>query len=46
MKRVIAVLIVASVFGLAFAQEGTSSLADPDPTVIGADSAKQALHNL
>ncbi len=46
MKRVIAVLIVASVFGLAFAQEGTSSLADPDPTVIGADSAKQALREV
>ena len=41
MKKLIAVLIIASLFGVAFAQ--TSSLTDPDPAVIGADSAKQAL---
>lgn len=46
MKRVIAVLMVVATFGMAFAQEGTTSLTDPDPTIIGADSAKQALREV
>lgn len=46
MKRVIAFLMVAAIFGVAFAQQGTSSLSDPDPTIIGADSAKQALREV
>ena len=46
MKRVIAVLMVLATFGMVFAQDGTSSLADPDPTIIGADSAKQALREV
>ena len=31
---------------MVFAQQGTSSLTDPDPTIIGADSAKQALREV
>ena len=46
MKRLISVLVVAAIFGVAFAQQGTSSLSDPDPTIIGADSAKQALREV
>lgn len=46
MKRVIAVLMVVASLGVVFAQQGTSSLADPDPTIIGADSAKQALREI
>ena len=46
MKRVIAVLMVVATFGMAFAQNGTTSLTDPDPTIIGADSAKQALREV
>ena len=46
MKRVIAVLMVVATFAMAFAQEGTTSLTDPDPTIIGADSAKQALREV
>ena len=46
MKRVIAVLMVVATFGMAFAQNGTTSLTDPDPTIIGADSAKQALREI
>ena len=46
MKRVIAVLTVVATFGMAFAQNGTTSLTDPDPTIIGADSAKQALREV
>lgn len=46
MKRVIAVLMVVATFGMAFAQDGTTSLTDPDPTIIGADSAKQALREI
>ena len=46
MKRVIAVLMVLATFGMVFAQQGTSSLTDPDPTIIGADSAKQALREV
>jgi hypothetical protein len=46
MKRVIAVLMVVATFGMAFAQEGSTSLTDPDPTIIGADSAKQALREV
>lgn len=46
MKRVIAVLMVVATFGIAFAQNGTTSLTDPDPTIIGADSAKQALREI
>ena len=45
MKRVIAVLMVLATFGMVFAQQGTS-LTDPDPTIIGADSAKQALREV
>ena len=45
MKRVIAVLMVLATFGMVFAQQGTS-LPDPDPTIIGADSAKQALREV
>lgn len=46
MKRVIAVLMVIATLGMAFAQQGTTGLADPDPTIIGADSAKQALREV
>lgn len=46
MKRLISILVVAAIFGVAFAQQGTSSLSDPDPTIIGADSAKQALREV
>ncbi|MDY3756092.1 MAG: flagellar filament outer layer protein FlaA [Treponema sp.] len=45
MKRVIVVLMVLATFGMVFAQQGTS-LTDPDPTIIGADSAKQALREV
>ena len=46
MKRLISILVVAAIFGVAFAQQGTTSLSDPDPTIIGADSAKQALREV
>ena len=42
MKKLLSILLVLFVITCAFAQ-GISSLADPDPTIIGADSAKQAL---
>lgn len=46
MKRVIAVLVAAAALSMVFAQQGESSLSDPDPTIIGADSAKQALREI
>ena len=42
MKKLLSVLLVLFVVTCAFAQ-GNSSLADPDPSIIGADSARQAL---
>ena len=42
MKKFLSILLVLFVITCAFAQ-GNSSLADPDPTIIGADSARQAL---
>lgn len=44
MKKIISAVIALAVAGFAFAQ--TSSLSEPDPTVIGADSAKQALRQI
>ena len=41
MKKLITAIFTLAAAGLAFAQ--TSSLSEPDPTIIGADSAKQAL---
>jgi len=47
MKKIALVLIVLLGTGvLAAQQNGNSSLADPDPTVIGADSAKQSLREV
>ena len=44
MKKLIALLCVLFVAVSVFAQ--TSSLADPDPSVVGADSAAQALREI
>ena len=44
MKKIISAVIALAVAGFAFGQ--TSSLSEPDPTVIGADSAKQALRQI
>lgn len=45
MKKILTtVLALAAATGFAFAQN--SSLSDPDPTVVGADSAKQALREI
>lgn len=44
MKKIISAVIALAVVGFAFGQ--TSSLSEPDPTVIGADSAKQALRQI
>lgn len=44
MKKVLSVVLAFATFGMVFAQ--TSSLSEPDPTVIGADSAKQALREV
>ncbi|MGI5070032.1 flagellar filament outer layer protein FlaA [Treponema pectinovorum] len=44
MKKLLTVLCAMTVAGFAFAQN--SSLSEPDPTIIGADSAKQALREV
>lgn len=44
MKKLLTVILALTVSGFVFAQ--TSSLSEPDPTVIGADSAKQALREI
>lgn len=44
MKKIISAVIALAVAGFAFGQ--TSSLSEPDPTIIGADSAKQALRQI
>jgi len=44
MKKILSVLIALSAAGMLFAQ--TSSLTEPDPTVIGKDSAAQALREV
>lgn len=44
MKKLLTVICALAVTGFAFAQN--SSLSEPDPTVIGADSAKQALREI
>ncbi|AEE16380.1 flagellar filament outer layer protein FlaA [Treponema brennaborense] len=46
MKKIIALMMCVCAAGLAVAQQGTSSLTDPDASVIGADSAKQALREV
>ena len=44
MKKFLSVLLVLSMVVCVFAQQSeNSSLSDPDPTIIGADSARQAL---
>lgn len=44
MKKILICLLLASVLSAgAFAQEGTRSITDPDPTIVGNDSAKQSL---
>lgn len=44
MRKCLSLLLILSIAGMAFAQ--TSSLADPDPTMVGADSARQALEEV
>ena len=44
MKKLLTAVLALAATGLVFAQ--TSSLSEPDPTVIGADSAKQALREV
>ncbi len=44
MKKLLTAVLTLVASGLVFAQ--TSSLSEPDPTVIGADSAKQALREI
>ena len=44
MKKLVTVIFTLAVAGLTFAQN--SSLSEPDPTIIGADSAKQALKEI
>ena len=44
MKKLLTAVLALSAAGLVFAQ--TSSLSEPDPTVIGSDSAKQALREV
>ena len=44
MKKLISVIFTLAAASIAFAQN--SSLSDPDPTIIGADSAKQALREI
>ncbi|HAC32776.1 MAG TPA: flagellar filament protein FlaA [Treponema sp.] len=44
MKKLLTAVLALTVSGLVFAQ--TSSLSEPDPTIIGADSAKQALREV
>lgn len=47
MKKIYFVLLLLLCSVVLFAQQaGSSSLADPDPTVIGADSAKQSLREV
>ena len=44
MKKFLSILLVLSMVVCVFAQQSeNSSLSDPDPTIIGADSARQAL---
>lgn len=45
MKKLIFVLMMLTVVSFSFAQE-TGSITDPDPTVIGADSARQSLREV
>ena len=44
MKKLVTVIFTLAAAGMAFAQN--SSLSEPDPTIIGADSAKQALKEI
>lgn len=49
MKKIVFGIFIClcTAIGLGFAQEGvSSSLSDPDPTIIGVDSAKQALREV
>jgi len=46
MKKLLALTIAISLSAAVFAQETTESLASPDPTVIGNDSAAQALREI
>ena len=44
MKKLLSILLVLSMVVCVFAQQvETVSLSDPDPSIIGADSARQAL---
>ena len=46
MKKLIAIMMCVCALGVVFAQQSSTSLTDPDPAVIGADSAKQALREV
>lgn len=44
MRKCLSFLMILSIAGMAFAQ--TSSLSEPDPTIVGAESARQALEEV
>ena len=44
MRKCLSFLLILSIAGMAFAQ--TSSLSEPDPTIVGAESARQALEEV
>jgi hypothetical protein len=46
MKKLLAILICFTIVWYIFAQDGQSSLSDPDPTIIGADSARASLREI